>query len=244
MKRGTLIGLIAGFVVLALLWWFVLWSPTSKDLEDTQQQTESAEREQGSLRATLARLQSLARNAPQQEATLRRLEAAVPDSPDLAAFIIAANRIATEAGIEFLSIAPSPPATDPASGGTSTIKLEISIRGGFFQVLEYLNRLEGLERIVVVDTINLGSDASGGGGTAAADGAPSSATSGANTLAVSLTARMFTRAAPAGAAAAPGGGGTTSTTVPGSTPPPTVPNTPVTPSTNATASGASGSGNT
>jgi Tfp pilus assembly protein PilO len=230
-----LIGLIAGGVVLVLLWWFVLWTPTSKDLEDTQKQTESAERAQDSLRATLARLQSLARNAPQQQATLRRLEAAVPETPDLAAFIIEANRIAAESGIEFLSIAPAPPAADPAGGGTSSINLTISIRGGFFQVLEYLNRLETLERVVVVDTINLGGDSGAAGAAAAAAATPSSATSGAGTLSVSLTGRMFTRAVPAGGATAPAGGGATTPTTPGgSTTTPTVPNTPVTPSTNGT----------
>jgi Tfp pilus assembly protein PilO len=217
-RRGLIIGLVAGGVVIVLLWWFALYSPATKELDDTKTKTEQAESAQQSLEATLGRLQDLARNAPQQEAILRRLNAAVPETPDLADFIIQANQIASESGIDFLSIAPSPPAASTTGGTTSTISLSIQIKGGFFQVLEYLNRLEDLDRLVVVDTISLGGGDSGTSttGPSASSAAAAATTSGTGTLSVTLTGRMFTRAAATGTT---GGstGGTTTPTTPGGT---------------------------
>ena len=78
----------------------------------------------------------------------------------------------------------------------------MSIQGGFFQVLDYLNRLEDLGRLVIIDALNASAanaDDGNGTGTASTTGAP--------TLAVTLTGRMFTMAAPvapAGSTPTPG----------------------------------------
>jgi Tfp pilus assembly protein PilO len=218
-KRGLIIGLVAAGLVVVLLWWFALYSPTTKDLSDTQAKTEEARHAQDSLEATLRRLQGLAKSAPQQQAILRRLNAAVPETPDLANFIIQANQIATDSGIDFLSIAPSPPAAGTSGGTTTTINLNIQIKGGFFQVLEYLNRLEDLDRLVVVDTINLTAGSGGSTGSSSSSSASSGATTDTGSLSVTLTGRMFTRAP---AAAAPGGATTPTTPgAPGTTTPTT-----------------------
>ena len=207
MKRGMLIGLIVGALAIVLLWYLVLFSPTSKDLDDTKSAVTASEAEQQDLAASLHRLKDLAKNAPQQQATLRRLDAAVPQAPDLAAFIIQANQIATESGIDWLAISPTPPAAS-ATSTASVITVSIQVQGGFFQVLDYLNRLEDLERLVVVDNVNI---SSGGSATATAAGAPAATTSssGSPDLSVTLTGRMFTRQSPA--------------TAPGATPVPTTP---------------------
>ena len=216
MKRGLLIGLIVGGLAIVLLWYLVLFSPTSKDLDDTKSQVTAAEAQKQDLAATVHRLQGLAKNAPQQQATLRRLNAAVPATPELAAFIIQANQIATESGIDWLAISPAPPAA--GASGASVIAVSIQVQGGFFQVLDYLNRLEDLERLVVVDNVNI---SAGGSATATAAGAPAATTSasGSPDLSVTLAGRMFTRQAPAAVpGAAPVPTPTTPTTPPASTP--------------------------
>ncbi|MBM3674781.1 MAG: hypothetical protein FJW88_07450 [Actinobacteria bacterium] len=195
MKRGWLLGIVAGALVLVLVWYFLLWAPASKDLDDTREQVSEQQRQQLSLEATVKRLQALAENAPQLQATLRRYDAAIPETPDLADFIIQCNDIAIASGIDWLAISPSPPA---AGTPVTTIALSINVQGGFFQVLDYLNRLEDLERLVVVDTINIAA----GGGTADGSGTTSaSSDASGGTLTVTLTGRMFTRGTPP---AAPG----------------------------------------
>ena len=78
MKRGILIGIIAGGVVVILLWYFALFSPTSSDLSDTRHQVAAAQSQKQELENTIARLKELSTNAAQQQASLRTLRAAIP----------------------------------------------------------------------------------------------------------------------------------------------------------------------
>jgi hypothetical protein len=41
------------------------------------------------------------------------------------------------------------------ASAVSAINLAVTVDGGYFQVLDYLNRLEAMDRIVVVDTLSL-----------------------------------------------------------------------------------------
>ena len=71
----------------------------------------------------------------------------------------------------------------------------MQIDGGFFEVLDYLNRLEDLERLVLVDSINVSSRRRASDGAGTTGGGPTS-TGGAPDLSVTLTGRMFTDAPP------------------------------------------------
>jgi Tfp pilus assembly protein PilO len=203
-RNAIIIGAVA-IVAIILVWYLALYSPLNDDLSAAQTELTTEQKRTDDLQADLARLKAQEKNSTQQAALLRRLDAAVPEQPDLAEFILQANEIASESGISFLSIAPAPPA---AGTGASVIGLTISIQGSFFQLEDYLRLLENLERLVIVDGITISSST---GTESSGDG---------TTLSVTLTGRMFTRAAPTtsadGTTPAPTDG-TTTTTTPGST---------------------------
>jgi Tfp pilus assembly protein PilO len=228
-KRNTIIAIVAGALAVILIWFFAFYKPKSSEVSKTNEEVATAERQQQDLEATLARLQALDKERPQQQATLDKLNAAIPATPDLAEFIFEANTAAADSGVDWLSIAPTPPAAS-TTGGPSVIALNIQVQGGFFQVLDYLNRLENLKRLVVTETVNVsagGSDTSGSAGsTTATTLATSTSGSGAPTLSVTLGATMYTTATVA--PAAPG-----ATPTPGSTPTPTPTTPPATQSTGA-----------
>jgi type IV pilus assembly protein PilO len=233
-KRNTIIAIVAGALAVILIWFFAFYKPTSDDVSKKNDEVAAAERQQQDLEATLARLQALDKERPQQQATLDKLNAAIPATPDLAEFIFEANTAAAESGVDWLSIAPTPPAANPA-GGPSVIVLNIQVQGGFFQVLDYLNRLENLKRLVVTDTVNLsagGTDTSGSAGsTTNTTLSTSTSASGAPTLSVTLGGKMYTSATVAPAAP---GSTTTPTPAPAPTPAPTT-----APSTQSSGSGVS-----
>ena len=220
MKRNAIIAVVAGALVVILIWFFAFYKPKGDDVSKTNEQVSTAERQQQDLEATLARLQSLDKERPQQQATLDKLNAAIPPTPDLAEFIFEANTAAADSGVDWLSIAPTPPVAS-VTGGPSEIALNIQVQGGFFQVLDYLNRLENLKRLVVTQTVNLsagGSDTSGSAGsTTATTLATSTSGSGAPTLSVTLGAKMYTSATVAPAAP----GATPTTPTPTTAPPAT-----------------------
>lgn len=147
--------IVVGVVVVVLAaWLLVYFRPKGEELDDLRQQVAEAQREEQSLRATLRRLDAIDADRPALEAELRRLIAGVPPDPQLASFILAAHDIAERAEIDFLSITPALPDAE-AGEDVSTIAMGVTIEGGFFAVLDYLNRLEGLDRIVVVDSITV-----------------------------------------------------------------------------------------
>lgn len=190
-------------VVVVLIWNIAIFSPRGNKLNDAKKQAQTAQNLEPGLQATLARLKQISQNGPEIAAQLDKLNAAVPASPDLDGFILSANQIAVQAGIDWLSVSPS--VVQAGTTGPSVIPLSVQIKGGFFQVLDYLNRLEDMGRLVIVDSINTTASTPAG-------------TTGPPTLSVTLTGRMFTRAAPAAAAGSvPAPGAVSGTT--GSTPP-------------------------
>ena len=68
------------------------------------------------------------------------------------------------------------------TGSTDTVQISMELEGGYFEVLDYLNRLENMPRLVVVDQVSL----SAAEDTADTGGAPS--------LTASLTGRIFSQA--------------------------------------------------
>ena len=224
----------AGIAALVLIgWYLLLWSPTKDDLDAAKSRRQTAESRQEQLNQAIARLRSAQRNEPLRRAQLETLRTAIPDTPNLAQFILDTNDAAARAGIDFVSIAPTEPrataaaatttttttaagATTTTAAGTATtaapagpapaeIGITMQVQGGYFQVLDFLNRLDRLPRLVVIDAINISGDQSA-------------------RLTVALNARMFLRSIPAGFAGAPatttttaagGAGGTTTTTAAG-----------------------------
>jgi Tfp pilus assembly protein PilO len=222
-RRPLLIGAAAALGVF-VFWFVLLWSPQGSKITKAKDRKALAESEQQELQLRIARLKSLQQEEPRKRAQLESLRVAVPDEPNLAQFILDANTAANVSGIEFLSISPSPPAaaggpgaaatppptspTTPAAGARpAVINLSLSISGGYFQVVDFVNRLNGLSRLVVIDTLGL---TSGSQGTGASTG-----------LTVSISARMFVRTATPVAGGTGGApvtpGGATTTTAPGAT---------------------------
>lgn len=185
-RRAVALFAVAAVAIVAL-WWVLVYSPRGDQLDDAKVELETAEREQQALRAQLAQLEDINENLPEIDADLARLSGLVPPTPDLAGFILGMNDLANQSGIDWISVSPAPPAA--AGTGFSTIGLSITVEGGFFQVLDYLNRLEDFDRLVVVEGVNVTGGATGGDGT---DGQPVESSG----LAVSMTARMFTTQQP------------------------------------------------
>ena len=196
-RKSTLIAFGAALALLGL-WFVLLWGPQGGRLDEAQEREAAADQINSELELRVARLEAAQEGAPARMAELEELRRAVPDEPELAQFILDANQAASDAGVDFLSISPTPPALG-VGGLPPVITLAINVTGGYFAVLDYLERVDDLPRIVVIDSITL---------TPSGDGAQPE-------LSVSITGRMFANAAPQLApdpSLAPPVDGTTTTT--------------------------------
>ena len=242
MNRRPLLLAGAAALVILLAWYFLLWSPRQSSLSEAKDRTEAARTRTEDLQTRVNRLRALQRDETTLRAELDELKTAIPDLPNLGQFILDANDLAVRSGIDFISIAPTPPAvatttapvvttTTTAAGGRTTttavsssgsagsaasgggvapaeIKMTFQITGGYVQILDFINRLNDLPRLVVVDGLSIQSDPLG-------------------RLTVSMSARTFVQ--PSALTATPptgvttttttttAPGGATTTTVPGAT---------------------------
>jgi Tfp pilus assembly protein PilO len=177
------LALIAGGVAAAMLalWFLFLWKPQTADINDARERQEAAAAANNQLELEAARLRAADENKTELVADQERLRVAVPDDAQLAQFILDANDAASASGVDFLSVAPAAPVADVDMTGPTSVLLSINVDGGYFQVLDYMNRLDAMDRIVVIDNLSL---------------APSGEGKDVR-LSVSISARMFTTAVPA-----------------------------------------------
>jgi Tfp pilus assembly protein PilO len=213
-RRVTLFGVVAMVAVIAL-WWVVIYSPTGKQLSDQHSNLANAQRQGQQLQAQLSQLQDIAAKGPQMQAQLGHLSAAVPQTADQADFIASLNDVASASGITWQSVTFSPPTGATSGGSVPAIPVQIQVKGGFFQVTDYLTRLETMDRLVVVDGVQIASSSSG-----TSAGRASGLTSSTGELTVTLNSRIFSQSSVGASAGstpgtANGGGSRGSSGVPG-----------------------------
>jgi Tfp pilus assembly protein PilO len=187
-SRNLAVGGVVAVLVIALWFMFVL-KPMRSDTSKAHKEVVEAERQTLGLQARLAQVSDKARNE-QTKAELATLHAAVPATPQLSTFIRGANAIAAASGVSWQSVTPGE--ISRATGGT-TISLGIQVKGGYAQVLDYMQRLQDLSRLVIVDNVNIGSATEGAAGAPGGSGGGvfASETGADVALNLQITGRMF-----------------------------------------------------
>lgn len=188
MRRNVLIAVLAAIAV-AVLAFFLVFKPQTDKIAQTRADAQTTEDQVEALRLELSRLQALQQDAPKLRDEAIKLDAAVPNDPQLAAFILQIQEAANASGIEWISVAPTPPAAaNPPQTGVQEVSVALNVEGGYFQVQDFLVRIESLPRAVKVGAVSLSAQA---------------ATAGSPRLAASLTMKMFVSSNPNAPAAAP-----------------------------------------
>jgi Tfp pilus assembly protein PilO len=212
-RRAPLVAAVV-FVLLAVVAVFLLVLPKMSDVEEAEQQLQTARDQEVVLQAQLSQLQAAAENAEDLRRELARFRRSVPPVADLPGLINDLQTAADVAAVDFFSVAPGDPAAAP-TGGAAEIPATIQVIGNFFPVDEFLFRLETLRRAAKVVAVTVG---------AGPDGLPQ--------ISVGLDTRFYTTdldAGPGAAPPAPGGApapGTEASPSPGATPSPAAPAVP------------------
>jgi Tfp pilus assembly protein PilO len=188
---------VMGGLVALYGWNSFFLAPKAQAAAEARKEVAAARKEEERLRRNLADLRKLANDSQAREAELARLGRLIPAAPDVAGAIDTLNELAHQAQVGWSTFAPSPPS--PSTAGPTSISINMKVSGTFNQIFDYLRRLELLDRLVVVDSLQLNA-----GGE----------TSGSPTLDADVKARMFSAgtASLAAATAAAGGQGSSSGT--------------------------------
>lgn len=200
-----LLVLIAGYMLLV--------KPQHSKAASVKSETATTQSQVESLRAQLSRLQEEGRNLASQQAVLAQIVQQLPAQPALPTLLRSLDAAATQTNVDLTNVAPGNPTAFSASpvakaaagtsgttAGSSTttsktgsgsavtglaqIPVSMSVSGSYFDIEQFLNKLEGLQRSMVVNTFTIGYQAAQGG----AGAAPAV---GAGELTVSIQAEVF-----------------------------------------------------
>jgi Tfp pilus assembly protein PilO len=98
-------------------------------------------------------LRSQSKGLAAENAKLAALAKKIPTTADLPALLRQLAAAATTSDVDLISLTPQPPVALTAAPGVSAISLAIGVRGTYFNVEQYLNSLESLDRGLLVSGV-------------------------------------------------------------------------------------------
>jgi Tfp pilus assembly protein PilO len=213
-RRWSLLAVLLAAAILAS-GWFLLVSPTRGDASVLREETATAETANVQLRSKLQQLKALAPELPKREAEFAAIRRQIPDNPALPELIRQLNAAADKSSVDLISLAPGTPvaivtSTAPVAAGSAApvkdellqVPLTLEMQGSYSQLEDFVGKLEGLRRAMLVTAFTLKSKDEAEGG---------------DTLTLSVTGRVYM--VNAGTAQTPAATGATSTTTTGGTAP-------------------------
>jgi Tfp pilus assembly protein PilO len=153
MKRTHILLAVLGTALVVVAFWLLLWQPKQDDIATAREEIQATQDQQRGLEAELARLRSVRQEAPEAEAHLAAASAIVPESSALPSLLRQLQTAADDAGLTLTSVDVGRPAeatTDaamateavPGGGYTASLPVNVALEGGYFQIVDFLRRVE------------------------------------------------------------------------------------------------------
>jgi len=212
---------VAAIVLLVVVTALVLVRPQRDAASQANADERIAKAESQSLRDEIKALEALQANEPALREEARKAAAEFPPTPALSSLVDALQDAADQAGVELESVAPSPAKASKLQPGLAEITTQLTVKGGYFEVQDFLARLEDLvkgtdpagpvsPRSLLINSVALSAGGGTGSGTAAAPAATGTVAAPPDELsaAISLSAFQLTGSANV---AAPAAGATVTT---------------------------------
>jgi Tfp pilus assembly protein PilO len=141
---------IALIAVVSLAVVFLGILPLFQEASTVQGEIRTEESNLSAAEALLARRESAKMQSAANEVELMRIANQIPDSPQLPSVIIELQDVANLSGVDFQSLAPGEPAPAVLADGTtsdySVVPMVLLIRGDWAELIDYLRRIDALER--------------------------------------------------------------------------------------------------
>ena len=186
--------IVAGAVlVVALVAVFLLVLPTMSEVGETEDRLQQTQDQEINLAAQLKALDDARAAAPETELEIAAIDALVPPTAGLPSLFRLLQGAADRAAVDFFSFTPGTPVPNP-TGSYSTIESQITVRGGYFAIDEFLFLLETSKRAAKVTALAVTPSAGG-------DGTTTTLTS---SLQIQITVEFYTTDSSAGPGSIPG----------------------------------------
>jgi type IV pilus assembly protein PilO len=188
-RRGPIIaGVVAALLVLLLILFLV--TPKMGEVSEARAELDEARSEQTTLESQLRALEDARDRAGEARSAIAEVERQIPPTADLPGLILLLQNAAVSSGLDLVTVTPGTPAFDAATG-LSTIPVSVAATGTYFDVAEFMFRVETLPRAAKATSVTLAP-----GGTEVTFGSPE--------LSLSTTLELYTSDTSAGPGSIPG----------------------------------------
>lgn len=137
----VLVALIA--LLLGALWYFVIYSPTSEEIEAVREDTMRIESEAASQREYAEELRQVRLQAPEAESELAFGRTLIPDDPAIPSLFRQIQQAADDSGARLVTLTPGSPGTTTAEGEEiAAIPVSMTLQASYFQIVDFARRIE------------------------------------------------------------------------------------------------------
>jgi Pilus assembly protein, PilO len=219
-SQERLIG-VAAMVLLLVAGAMLLVRPQRDATAQARADERASQTESQRLRDNIKALEALQANEAALREQAKKALAEFPATPALPSLVNTLQDTADKSGVELASISPSPAKASSLHPGLAEITTQLTVKGGYFEVQDFLARLEDLvkgtdpagpvsPRSLLINSVALSAGGGTGSGTTAAPAATGTVAAPPDELsaAISLSAFQLTGSANVAAPAA----GATATT--------------------------------
>jgi type IV pilus assembly protein PilO len=152
--RNILILGILILVVLAIAYYFLLFSPLRQDYLAKYDERTRRESQKQQLEQTAAQLENIRRNSDDIERQILELSKRIPEQAEIPTLVVQIEEVARAADVTQLRIEPGDPEAPPGGGDFSRIPITMSFEGTYEQLQDFLLRVRNLARLVTINEVN------------------------------------------------------------------------------------------
>lgn len=152
MNRKVLLIGVGVLAIAVVAWTLLLWRPAGTELDEAREVQIAAEDDQALQQSQFARLKAIETDVPRLQSGIETLRSAVPDDASLAEFLLALDEAGAASGVKVSSVSSQEPALDLLTG-LHIVRVSVAASGGYYQVLDFLNRVQEMHRIMSVSSV-------------------------------------------------------------------------------------------
>lgn len=156
-KAYILIGMLA---LIAGLYWYLVYNPKSTELARLTADFEKLQSELTESRAIAADLPKFKEEVARLNEELKKALLELPDKKEIPTLLTNISNLGTESGLEFMRFKPL---NEVPSGFYAKVPVEINVKGTFFEVANFFDKVGKLPRIVNITDVNIGNAKEEGG---------------------------------------------------------------------------------
>jgi len=172
-RRTELLVATVGIVLVLAVGTLLLVRPKQQAVAEARADRNGAIAESQALRDQVRALEALKADAAELRTKAKLAKAEFPSTPNLPVLVDALQDAAGQAGVDLVSITPAAPKASTDQPELAEIATGINVKGGYFQIEDFLSRVENLvkgadpqrvpPRSVLVQSVSVTGGSAGGG---------------------------------------------------------------------------------